>query len=236
MPRIVNDVFRPPINCDFCRHVQNIPKLTKLSQEDFEDKFAYSGAPVIVQDATDSWLATSKFSYEFFKNLYSSTSNTRTSRDCQFFPYETEFENLYQVFNMSTERSLLKPGTKPWYIGWSNCQDSAALEMRSLYSRPYFLPKTSGEPTATDWIFMGGPGKGAHLHLDNVNHPSWQAQIRGKKRWTIIPPPECYFQCSGEIIADVYPGEIIVLDTDIWFHQTEILPGDISITIGAEYD
>lgn len=60
---------------------------------------------------------------------------------------------------------VLVLGTKPWYIGWSNCQDSAALEMRSLYSRPYFLPKTSGEPTATDWIFMGGPGKGAHLHV-----------------------------------------------------------------------
>lgn len=29
---------------------------------------------------------------------------------------------------------------------------------------------------------------------------------------------------------------IVVIDTNRWYHKTEILPGDISITIGAEYD
>lgn len=29
---------------------------------------------------------------------------------------------------------------------------------------------------------------------------------------------------------------VVIVDTNQWFHKTEVLPGDISITIGAEYD
>lgn len=34
------------------------------------------------------------------------------------------------------------------------------------------------------------------LQIDAVNFPSWQAQIKGSKEWTLIPPPECYFKCT----------------------------------------
>lgn len=54
-----------------------------------------------------------EFSYSFFKNLY-----LGQSANCQFFPYKTEFKNLQDVFNMSDNRALLKPGTDPWYVGW----------------------------------------------------------------------------------------------------------------------
>lgn len=39
-----------------------------------------------------------------------------------------------------------------------------AEKLRKHYSRPYFLPEKS-ENAATDWIFMGGPGLGAHMHV-----------------------------------------------------------------------
>ena len=29
---------------------------------------------------------------------------------------------------------------------------------------------------------------------------------------------------------------LVVVDTNQWFHSTQVLPGDLSITIGAEYD
>lgn len=86
-------------------------------------------------------------------------------------------------------------GTKPWYFGWSNCNYEVAQELRKHYDRPYFLPDTS-ENNAVDWIFMGGSSLGAHLHVDNVRLPSWQAQIKGAKEWILAPPPECYYECS----------------------------------------
>jgi len=43
--------------------------------------------------------------------------------------------------------------------------------------------------------------------VDNVEHPSWQAQLRGRKKWTIEPPPECYYQCR-RLEVTVEPGQI----------------------------
>ena len=34
------------------------------------------------------------------------------------------------------------------------------------------------------------------LQLDSVELSSWQAQLRGKKTWTLAPPPECESTCS----------------------------------------
>ncbi|KAL7645329.1 UNVERIFIED_CONTAM: hypothetical protein RMT77_003715 [Armadillidium vulgare] len=134
---------------------------------------------------------------------------------------------------MSTEEAE-RLDANPWYIGWSNCDSSAANIIRGHYERPYFLPLNS-ETSKTDWIFMGTPGHGAHLHIDHVGNPSWQAQIKGRKTWTLEPPLECYFKCFN-LQVTVNQGEIIVLDTNIWYHETFILSGEISITIGSEYD
>ncbi|OPL33630.1 hypothetical protein AM593_03341, partial [Mytilus galloprovincialis] len=87
----------------------------------------------------------------------------------------------------------------------SNCDNSAANILRQHYTRPYFLPEFS-ESSKTDWIFMGSPGYGAHLHIDHVDLPSWQAQIT------------------------------VVLDTNKWYHSTLNIGENISITIGSEYD
>jgi hypothetical protein len=43
--------------------------------------------------------------------------------------------------------------------------------------------------------------------VDSVKHMSWQAQIRGRKRWQLAPPPECLYSCSW-ISFVVEPGEI----------------------------
>ena len=74
------------------------------------------------------------------------------------------------------------------------------------------------------------------MHIDNVDLPSWQAQVRGRKQWTLRPVPECYFVCR-EFSFTVEPGEIIVLNTNVWYHKTFVASEDeISITIGSEFD
>ena len=61
-------------------------------------------------------------------------------------------------------------------MGWANCDDEAAEILKEYYSVPSFLPEDA-ESGRRDWIFIGTPGYGAPLHLDNVNYPSWQAQV-----------------------------------------------------------
>jgi len=85
-------------------------------------------------------------------------------------------------------------------------------------------------------MFMGGSGTGADMHIDAVDRPSWQAMIKGKKTWYFKPPPECTLRCTASLSATMEPGDILVVDTNKWFHSTYIHPGELSITIGSEYD
>lgn len=184
--------------------------------------YAYSGRPVVVKNALVNWTATELFSYEFFKELYGSTGGGRrpAKHRCQFFPYRTEFRSLSHALAMTPERIA-----RPFYFGWSNCDSETADVLRQHYARPYFLPERS-ESSRTDWIFMGTAGLGAHMHVmtasktfvscqrlhllcaqvDHVGLPSWQAQIRGRKLWSLEPPPECYYQCQSMDIT-VEPGD-----------------------------
>ncbi|XP_017047188.1 bifunctional arginine demethylase and lysyl-hydroxylase psr-1 isoform X2 [Drosophila ficusphila] len=234
LPPPLRYAFRPPESCDFCANIKNVPRLQNINPQEFEKKFAYNAAPVIISDATKNWTAVSLFNYWYFRDVYGKAKQKQQIKECQFLPYKTGFFDIYDALDMEEDRVELKPGEQPWYFGWSNCHAETAEEFRKHYGRPYFLPESS-ENNAVDWFFIGTSGLGAQMHIDNVRLPSWQAQLAGSKRWLLVPPPECYLQCHSFDVV-VQQGDIIVLDTNKWYHQTFVQPGAISLTIGAEYD
>ncbi|XP_033630557.1 uncharacterized protein LOC117292562 [Asterias rubens] len=233
---IFAEIGRPNAPCDLCRNLTEVPTYETITPAEFVAKHAYNIRPALVTGATANWTAMGTFNYDFFKELYGSHPEAldAVEKECQFFPYNTEFGSLKDAFEMPADRAALKDGEKHWYFGWSNCDPVVAVKLRKHYQRPYFLPESS-ESSALDWIFMGGPGVGAGIHLDNVEKPSWQAQLSGKKTWTLLPLPECENICH-ELQVTVNTGDIIVLDTNQWYHTTRIHPGKISITIGSEFD
>lgn len=267
LPEFTNAITRPIDDCSMCNNLTEIKKIKKISKNEFIEKYAYSGVPIIITDAINDWSGLYTFNFDFFKELYSNlaqkeyrkrqskieldrknssliletfnsiieTDNQRAESKltCQFFPYKTAFQNLMQVFEMKS----LKNGKweKPWYVGWSNCNNFASKILREHYKRPYFLPDES-EMSRIDWIFMGTPGYGANLHIDDVTNPTWQAQISGTKKWTFKPPAECILRCPLSLTAEVEPGEIIIFDSNRWFHSTLIKGKDLSIAICSEYD
>ena len=74
------------------------------------------------------------------------------------------------------------------------------------------------------------------MHIDNVDLSSWQAQVSGTKNWLLRPPPECWLHCHGDMEARVSPGDIIVVNTNLWYHSTRIEGEDISLVITNEFD
>lgn len=164
MPSEGSKIFRELENCQICADVAQVDRVQNISPSNFEEHYASKGRPVVVTDGTFQWSAVNTFSFEFFKDLYQSTRGEGTEVGCQFFPYKTEFRSLEDALNMSNERATLAPNTKPWYIGWSNCNDKAGQILNQHYERPYFLLESS-ESIALSWIFMGGPGHGAHMHV-----------------------------------------------------------------------
>lgn len=114
------DLMRPVVNCDICRNVSSVGRVSGLSKEEFMEKYAFTGTPVVVTDAMKNWTARHHFSFDYFRNLYGKDSpNVRgeAGEECQFFPYQTKFQTLGEVFAMSKERRTGVHG-KPWYIGW----------------------------------------------------------------------------------------------------------------------
>ena len=53
----------------------------------------------------------------------------------------------------------------------SNCDPFVREELRKYYTKPGFLPDDA-ETGDQDWIFMGGPGPGAPIHVSNHLHPT----------------------------------------------------------------
>lgn len=86
MPDSASLAFRSPENCEFCRNVDKIERVSNLSPAEFERNFAYNGKPVIVLDATANWTAIDVFSYYYFKDLHQMTHFTSEESNCQFFP------------------------------------------------------------------------------------------------------------------------------------------------------
>ena len=117
LPYFLTNLMSPPANCSMCRGLRTIEKIKNLSKERFERLYAYSGRPVIVTDAMLNWTAREKFGFEFFAELYNN-SGSDASRNCQFFPYQTKYQNLMEVFNSgpNTDRTFFS--SEPWYIGW----------------------------------------------------------------------------------------------------------------------
>ncbi|XP_029650708.1 uncharacterized protein LOC115224049 [Octopus sinensis] len=231
---ILMEVLRPASNCEeLCLGMDSVPTEFNISTEKFMQKYAYTGHPVLIKNATTNWTALKMFNFNFFHKLFS--SRLSHLEECMFFPYNTNFTSFAQFLGMPLVRARFDPGQLPWYVGWSNCDPEISVELRKHYEKPYFLPRDS-EATSVDWIFMGGFGKGAHIHIDAVKRPSWQAMIAGKKTFMLIVPPECEHLCKYTLNATMETGDILILDTNQWYHSTYIHPEEVSVAIGSEYD
>nr|CAH7737793.1 unnamed protein product [Callosobruchus chinensis] len=165
MPPVASKAFREPENCEFCKNIKDVDRVTNISPDEFLEFYSKPGRPVVVTDGAINWPAMQTFDFNFFKQLHQEVEFDRSEvKNCQFFPYKTEFKHLGEVFNMSTSRANLDPQEAPWYVGWSNCNDNAGKVLQQYYSKPYFLGNNS-ENIALSWIFMGGPGYGAQMHV-----------------------------------------------------------------------
>jgi len=233
------DFCRIPVDCSICSEVKHIDEIhvDNLPVWLFEEKYAYSSRPLVVRGAAASWEAMEVLDYYWLKDMYLRSPDTldKTGDDCWFNKYKTpDFRNLRSVFKMPEERIRMESGN-PWYVGWSVCHEDVAEKIAELYERPTFLDPES-TPSKKPWIFIGTPGPGAHFHVDNVDLASWQAQLKGVKTWYLKPPPECRSSCHGTMQSTLYPGDVLIVNTNIWFHSTKVHGPELSVSMVNEFD
>ena len=236
----------PTANChSMCQGITEVPALAKISSLEFLAKYAYSGRPLIIRNATDGWQAMEKFEFNFLKRIFqshaenlvaisfiASKSNTKLSPEnaklldtCRFFPFNTDARNLAEFLNISKTKFV----EGNYYVGWSNCFPEVLNQLHSQYSWPDFLP-TDSEASKIDWIFMG-----ASHEKDFINRPYLQAVITGAKNWTLYPPAECENVCLSKYEVHIAKGDLIIFDTNLWYHRIKTHPG-VFIALGTEFD
>ena len=54
------------------------------------------------------------------------------------------------------------------------------------------------------------------FQIDMVGLSSWQAQLKGKKTWTLHPPPECEHVCEGPFNVTMNTGDVSKCETVIF--------------------
>ena len=204
---------------------------------------------MIVRNVSLGWEAMKVLDFSWLKAEYLKSEEIlkHEAENCFFKCYKTdEFPNLASVFRMSEER-VRDVMSRPWYVGWSVCHPPVLQEIEKLSKLPpdlshYFVTKSFPvdippflaqlERQGNMWVFLGSPGYGAHLHLDaDLELPTWQAQISGAKTWYLQPPPECSGVCRSEIQGDLHPGDMIIVNTNFWFHKTLVLEQGISLVV-----
>lgn len=230
---LVWEATRPLADCRYCDNVTKPIILRNVSREQFNE-YAYSPKPIIVKNGISNWKAIKEFNFGMLKRLYEQTHGSYESFDegCQFLNFKTNLFSLKEVFNMPEARVRNEPGQKPWYIGWGNCHPEILLTLRQYYNVPDFLPEDAEFP-ATENIFFGFE-MGAVMHLDYIPRLMWQGQVSGRKTWLLAPVPECDHVCQ-KFQFYVEPGDVVLLDTRIWYHATKIPKDEFSLTVQSEY-
>ncbi|XP_006625108.1 uncharacterized protein LOC102672593 [Apis dorsata] len=229
---LIWEFTRPISNCDYCRDVTSALILSNLTREEFK-QYAYSSIPMIIKHAASNWPASKVFSWKFFKDLYENIDGAYDSVDeCQFLHFKSNFTNLRDVFAMNEKRAMQLNDEDPWYVGWKNCHLQILDIMKQYYNLPHFLPEDAEVPYS-NYVFLGYE-EGAIMHLDYISRLMWQGQIIGNKTWSVAPTPECDNVCT-RFNFTVYAGDIVLLDTRIWYHSTYVIGKNFSLTVTSEY-
>jgi hypothetical protein len=100
------------------------------------------------------------------------------------------------------------------------------------------------------WVFFGrnpsllnsekkkiGDLKGRPEHTDSISHDgTWHYQLSGTKRWLLRPTRQLWNQSQARgdyaneeppktpVVIDCQQGDVLIINTRLWFHQTVIPP------------
>ena len=224
-----------PKNCSTCADIDKIEELSfeEMTADLYKQRYSDSNRPVIIRNVSSDWPAINTLDYHWLRDQYTASDDIldEEGSNCFFKCYKTdEFKTLRDVFQLSPERLKTESESRPWYVGWTVCHKPVLAELNKLVELPSFLSEF--DMIGNMWIFIGTPGYGAHLHLDDdLDTNTWQAQISGVKTWFLEPPPECAKQCHQSLEADLYPGDMIIVNTNFWYHRTHVQNHGISLVI-----
>ncbi len=163
----------------------------------------------------------------------------------------------HAFFQVSLDQDSTTTPKPPYYTSFLIQNDESSLKnMLSQVPVPVVNGKWSHEPCV--WLFFGrNPSDGDDLqgrpeHTDSVSHDgTWHYQLSGIKRWLLRPTSKLLDQwkaqgnkdlarweeCSDHrMTVECREGDILVINTRLWFHQTILPPQpDPSVSYARDF-
>ena len=230
-----------------------VPRVPKLSRQEFLDGYYSTNRPVVMTDAMDDWPAMTRWTDVELKRRFSDRIiEVQANRDSDA-SYELNQARLRKEMTFGEYIDLIQTAgeTNNYYITANNSgKNKEALE--ELWDDIVMFPEylRNDDPSNRGFFWFGPKGTVTPLHHDLTNN--FMAQVRGRKLVRLIAPYElpnlynnrhCYSAVDlGKIDFETFPlfKNVTVIDVVIgagdllflpigWWHYVRGL--DVSITM-----
>ncbi|CAK9002476.1 unnamed protein product [Durusdinium trenchii] len=159
---------------------ENLERVSNLSTQDFLERFEERSCPVIVSGCVKHWPALSRWSEESLVRRFGEIPFAAGPVD---FPLKLFYSYAHQ--NMDDV---------PMFI-FDKYFATRAPELLDDYEVPSIfrgrdLFNFLGDEKRPDfrWLLIGNKRSGSKWHLDPNKTCAWNAVVRGRKRWLLLPP------------------------------------------------
>jgi hypothetical protein len=230
-----------------------VPRVPKLSREEFLDNYYALNRPVVMTGAFDDWPAMTKWTGEQLKSRFGDrTVSVQANRNADT-NYELNSDKLRSEMSFGEFVDITETSgeTNNYYITANNSGKNKDA-LKELWDDIVLFPEylRNDDPANRGFFWFGPKGTVTPLHHDLTNN--FMAQVRGRKLVRLVAPYElanlynnrhCYSQVDLDnvdynrfplfrnvTVTDVVigPGDLLFLPIG-WWHYVRGL--DISITM-----
>ncbi len=197
-----------------------VPRLRKLSYDEFSQQFLIPLRPCILTDLMDGWPAYRNWCARTEERIFPAYAHLRKSFGGDTVAVHTtsrgrdgHTERIEMVFDDFLKRLELNPSL-PLYA--KDIHLARTHNMSKLYHVPdlfvddwlnYYCTKFTDDDYR--FLYIGGDGTRTALHRDVVSSHSWSSSFAGIKEWILIPPDHApaLFDRSGEVPDHLFDSE-----------------------------
>ncbi|CAK0837252.1 unnamed protein product [Prorocentrum cordatum] len=152
----------------------------KISVQDFVARYERQSCPVLLAGAAAGWAAAETWSREQLLQRFGSVDFTCGPCDLplrEFFAYASQNSDDVPLFVFDKRFSSRAPALLEDYQVPEAFRGRDLFDLLPAQARPDFR-----------WLLIGGRRTGSKWHCDPNKTSAWNAVVRGRKRWLLLPP------------------------------------------------